>query len=299
MNNLNCHVEPKRQLRAETSQPLHISPRDIAEDARFNYEIAEELRKYNPNRQLSCLRHPEGVTLASRSNKDSLATWILWSSQRMTRIVYLTLFSLLPTLALAEQCTVTPDCKPLGYTESSCPDGGGVKCPWNTSLMYCPQCKQKDVCQSCYVGWILNSDMTCSQNKTSGKTPIGVIANQVITSNGATIKCVGMAVALKDIGRMNQDSAKSQCRSYSASGMTGWYLPDREELLTIHGNISSVQDGLTKAGGTLFQDIYYWSSSQTCNGYYCVVIPVRGITNYSLDDESDNLYVRPVLAFES
>ena len=75
--NLNCHVEPKRQLRAETSQPLHISTRDVAENAKLNHEIAEELKKQS---SMSC----QCPTLASRSNKDSLATWMPVSSTGMT-----------------------------------------------------------------------------------------------------------------------------------------------------------------------------------------------------------------------
>ena len=34
--------------------------------------------------------------------------------------------------------------------------------------------------RSCEVGYILNSDKTCTQNKVSGKTPIGVIACYVL-----------------------------------------------------------------------------------------------------------------------
>ena len=288
MNNLNCHPE-----RVEGSQLLHISSRDIAENAKLNHEIAKELKKQS---SMSC----QCPTLASRSNKDSLATWILRSSRSMTRMyVLLSIITLLPTLAQAETCTPTPDCKSLGYTETSCPDGGGVKCPWNTSLMYCPQCKQKDLCQSCNVGWILNSDMTCSQNKVSGKTPIGVVANQTITSVGAAVKCVGMAVALNDISSsMNWTNGNSQCNSYSASGVTGWHMPTKEELLTIHSNISSVQDGLTKAGGTQFNSSYYWSSSRgntysAANKNYWIVNPVSGgSTTYTTPN---SYYVRPVL----
>ena len=41
----------------------------------------------------------------------------------------------LPMTAMAQNinCTPSPDCASLGYTESSCPDGAGVKCPWGNT----------------------------------------------------------------------------------------------------------------------------------------------------------------------
>jgi len=57
--------------------------------------------------------------------------------------------SLIPNLTQA-QCVATADCATLGYTETSCPNGGGVKCPWNTSLMYCgKKCPSCPACNSC------------------------------------------------------------------------------------------------------------------------------------------------------
>mgnify|MGYP000012298896 CR=1 FL=1 len=57
--------------------------------------------------------------------------------------------SLIPNLTLA-QCVATADCAALGYTETSCPNGGGVRCPWNTSLMYCgKKCPSCPACDSC------------------------------------------------------------------------------------------------------------------------------------------------------
>ena len=243
---------------------IYISARDVAKDARLNYELNKWF--WMPYRKGCALR---GMTV-------------------------LFLLACFPSISQAEQCTPTPDCKSLGYTETSCPDGG-VKCPWNTSLMYCPQCKQKDVCQSCYVGWILNSDMTCSENKVSGKTPIGVVANQTITTVGAAIKCQGVAVALSDLsGTMNWSNANSNSSSYSASGVSGWHLPTKDELLAVYSNKSAVSSGLTAAGESQFTSNSYWSSSP--NGdYYWIVNPVSGGTSYGNYTYNGSNYVRPVL----
>ncbi len=273
---------------------IYISSRDIAENAKLNHEIAEELRKFKTNHQLSC----SDLIRTSRSNKDSLATWIPVSGTGMTRIFCLTVFMLLPTLTQAEQCTPTPDCKSLGYTETSCSDGGGVKCPWNTNLMFCPQCKQQDICQSCTVGMILNSDMTCSPNKVSGKTPIGVILQQTITTVGAAIKCQGVAVALNDLsGRMTWGDANSNSNSYSVSGVAGWRLSTKDELLAVYSNSSAVSLGLSKAGGTQFTSDDYWSSSVYNNNLsrYWLVNPVSGGTDWGSGSANYGLYVRPVL----
>lgn len=44
-------------------------------------------------------------------------------------------------------CTIAPDCAALGYTQTSCPDGG-VKCPWDTSKMFCK--KGEAACDNSY-----------------------------------------------------------------------------------------------------------------------------------------------------
>ena len=312
--NLNCHPED-----IEGSQPLHISTRNIAENTKLNREIAEQLKKHislscqcstlgrskkqpmlffaRRRNETCCCETAEAVETTakselSRSNKDSLATWILRSSRSMTMIFCLTIFMLFPTLAKAEQCTPTPDCASLGYTETSCPDGGGVKCPWNTSLMYCPQCQQKDPCQSCYVGWILNSDMTCSTEKENGKTPIGIVANQTVTAN----ECKGFAVTLNNLdGQTKWENANYQSNNYNINGINNWHLPSQEELLNIHNNIEKIQSSLLKLGGTTFIDDYYWSSSAHDHGYW-YVNPISGKV-FGINYDNIIIQVRPILTF--
>ncbi len=287
--NLNCHPED-----IEGSQPLHISTRNIAENTKLNREIAEELKKHI---SLSC----QCSTLASRSNKDSLAIWILRSSRSMTMIFCLTIFILFPTLAKAEQCTPTPDCASLGYTETSCPDGGGVKCPWNTNLMYCPKCETKNPCLSCYVGWILNSDMTCSTEKENGKTPIGVVVSQIITGNNTDAKCGGTALALSDLSQnaITWENANSQSNVYSTNGINGWRLPLKEELSAIYENIANIQATLIKSGGTKLNSNWYWSSSVYNNDLskYWIINLSNGKSDKDWKSYNSNYYARPVLKF--
>ena len=45
---------------------IYITAGDVAENAKLNHKITEELRKFKTNHQLLSSRHPEGVTLESR-----------------------------------------------------------------------------------------------------------------------------------------------------------------------------------------------------------------------------------------
>ncbi len=51
----------------------------------------------------------------------------------MRKIILMTSAAVIaPMSAIAQTptCTATPDCASLGYTQSSCPDNNGVRCPW-------------------------------------------------------------------------------------------------------------------------------------------------------------------------
>lgn len=48
-----------------------------------------------------------------------------------------TILSLIPTLIYA-QCVATTGCASLGYTETSCPNGKGIKCPFGSTFA-CPE----------------------------------------------------------------------------------------------------------------------------------------------------------------
>ncbi len=125
------------------------------------------------------------------------------------------------------QCLKTPSCEELGYTEVSCFQNNGVKCPYgNKYFCVCPMnykftCTGEneaggvgDACngkyaacscsggllwgdgacvENCPIGSILFNDFTCSDDVVSGKTPIAIVVYK--DGNGA-----GQAMALKSIG---------------------------------------------------------------------------------------------------
>ncbi len=117
----------------------------------------------------------------------------------------LPLLLLTPTLTNAE-CTPTPDCASIGYTETSC-ETISLKCPFDQSKLYCFPCdssyqyscsepneygdgescndKYKSCCNTdCIVGAIYYSDKTCSSCVDNTKTPIGIVVkdNELIMS---------------------------------------------------------------------------------------------------------------------
>ncbi len=132
----------------------------------------------------------------------------------------MTFICLFPFSTFAE-CTPTPDCADMGYTETSC-SGSFVRCPFDTSKLFCTPCDSiyqysctgqytqggagsscqnkyascicnagatftdgNCVCDySCSVGNIYYSDNSCSSCLETAKTPVGVVVkdNELIMS---------------------------------------------------------------------------------------------------------------------
>ena len=102
------------------------------------------------------------------------------------------LFLPMTTMAQSINCTPSPDCASLGYTESSCPNGAGVKCPWGNTW-FCTEEK----CDTSYQytcsgtgytggsGEVCNGKYkSCTQNKLNGEnaTVMPKTATSVISS---------------------------------------------------------------------------------------------------------------------
>ena len=71
---------------------------------------------------------------------------------------------------VSAQCVATQDCASLGYTETSC-ENGGIKCPFGDKWA----CKS-DGTTDCTYGTIYFSDGSCGEQLIKGKTAIGVVA---------------------------------------------------------------------------------------------------------------------------
>ncbi len=130
----------------------------------------------------------------------------------------MTFICLFPFSTFAE-CTPTPDCASIGYTQTSC-EGSSIKCPFDITKLYCTPCDSafKYDCSSsefigsvgtscggkyascqcadnksfingrclrnCSVGMIYYSDNSCSLELDNSKTAIGIVIkdNELIVS---------------------------------------------------------------------------------------------------------------------
>ena len=187
----------------------------------------------------------------------------------------------------------------------------------------------------CEVGYILNSDMSCTKTKEDGKTPIGIVSY----ANGDTRLAINLVHTEKEWGGYGTDiseltnnyssdslaksdfSGKSNtskivrvlgssstsyaagyCYNYTTAGTSKgqWYLPAAGELYaSIVTNYSAVNSGLSAAGGTAIQnawDDWHWSSTGYGSHYAWLVSFSHGDT--SITSRYGNSYVRCVLGFE-
>ena len=148
------------------------------------------------------------------------------------------------------ECTPTPDCADMGYTETSC-EGDSLKCPFDTSKLKCMPCDSSfkyncsgdnitsgigSVCggkyvscecsstdyifsngacvcdTSCKVGAIYYSDGSCSSCVDTAKTAIGVVVkdNELIMSNNLTAREWG---GTTDIENLTNYSTANEAKS--------------------------------------------------------------------------------------
>ena len=234
------------------------------------------------------------------------------------------------------QCVTTQNCAELGYTETSCPDGTGIKCPFGDTFACtggscandCAElgftypctganetsgsgkscdgkyiactcasgyewkdgaCKERQPDYAgCAIGTLFYSDNTCSSNKVSGKTLLGVVIMEKTSSaNGwiMTINPIQTGIAWSnqtvDIPEINQDATPSDtqasctntdviiaygnsstypaawaAKNYKPIGTPSgksWCLPSAgllNDALNNQTNLNKIENGIVTAGGT-------------------------------------------------
>ena len=215
------------------------------------------------------------------------------------------------------QCVATQDCATLGYTETSCSGGSGVKCPFgNKWACFKSDSEIKD--QLCTE---LGFTLTCTgTNQTGvGKACNGKYSECTCTSgyewkdgsckiqdgaHGDLYYCNGTVVgvkasdmnfyvAMKDLGYMDLSSAYSQCENYSFCGNVKGTLPTSEQLVILYNNKSTVNNLLSTNGGTKMSEAWYWSSIYDGYTHNAIVHMSNGNTGYG--HRSGDFYFRPVL----
>ncbi|MDO5387054.1 MAG: hypothetical protein Q4F75_07275 [Pseudomonadota bacterium] len=219
-----------------------------------------------------------------------------------------TSLSLIPHYAMA-QCVET-DCLKLGYTSLQKCDNG-LKCPFG-EYWACPKVEEKAVlgectgyAKNCFIGQILNNDGTCSSDKVSGKTPIGVVVyiggNCGYAMTAAPIQ-TGIQWSLEYIntGASQSSDWKQTIQDFnvnsnmtkiiqagnsstypaayaalnyapSAASMTKgkWALPTAGILNSLYMNLNVINNTLSKIGGMQLvnHNEHIWSSSEANSVY--------------------------------
>ena len=233
-----------------------------------------------------------------------------------------TSLSFIPILSHA-QCVETTNCETLGYTETSCNGGKGVKCPFgnkwaclgvNEEVCMKIACEKLDFKYSCtgtgYLGGIgktcngkytqctCTSDYEWKDGNCQKKEILNGADGDVYKCNGkvVAVKAPGMSfyVAMKDLGYMDWNSADRSCSSYSFCSNIKGVLSTFDQLKIIYNNKSSLNSLLSANGGTKLTEHWYWSSTLYSNGYHYFVHMSDGHIGYDWYDTS-NLYVRPIL----
>ena len=148
-----------------------------------------------------------------------------------------TLLSGISPAQSAVTCTATPDCATLGYTKtaSDCPDGG-VKCPFNSSKMFC--LKKGGGVEFSLKNKINNldivfSDGTSSAKNVAGKIPIGVA---LVTETNSAYNH-GVIFQINQPPMSTRAEAITYCQNYITNGTTegDWKLPTHYEMMYLMG----------------------------------------------------------------
>ncbi len=231
-------------------------------------------------------------------------------------------------LAVNAQCVATQDCATLGYTETTCNGGKGVKCPFgnkwaclgaNEEECMKIACEKLDFKYSCTgIGYAGGAGFACGgkyaycmcaeryewKDGVCQQQALNGVQGDLYYCNGAVVavKAPGMNfyVAMTDLAIMGWSSARSSCQNYPFCGNLKGTLPSKDQLVTMYNNKSLLNSLLSTNGGTSLSNGYYWSSTYYgdytgSDRYHIVNMSDGNVTNILYHVGSNYVYVRPVL----
>ena len=235
-----------------------------------------------------------------------------------------TSLSLIPTITFA-QCVATQDCETLGYTETSCNGGKGIKCPFGNKWaciksdseyeqQFCDKygfqytcsgtnetggsgtaCNGKYTSCTCTSGYEWK-DGACQQQILNGAQGDLYYCNGTVV--GVKTENMNFYIAMQDLGTQKVDwtIANNQCLNYSFCNNIKGVLPNQEQLLTIYNNRYEISFLLSENNGSQFKNDSYWSSTRegTSETYFVVGV-LNGYTG-NFHYTHNQFYVRPILS---
>ena len=142
----------------------------------------------------------------------------------------------LPCLAQAADeinCTASPECATLGYTQTNCPKGG-IRCPFDKSKMFCVSgFGGEDFSFKTFLlpYHVVFSDGTTGTFYNAEKDPIGIVTYVHPNTKGNH----GIIMALNQPPVETRDEAIKYCANYTTKGtkVGDWHLADIGELMTM------------------------------------------------------------------
>ena len=204
---------------------------------------------------------------------------------------------------VSAQCVATQDCASLGYSETSC-QNGGIKCPFGNYWV----CPNKNINNpDCTYGSYYYSDGTCSKSYTTAKKVIGVvvydennekwimalenarvavkwseeyvdipeITNYTIERTAVSdLKSCENTEAMLALGETKYPAA-AEAKNYVPTGAENtkgkWCLPSAGIWNMVDIHFTEINAAISQANGTdLTASAYYWSSSEyTSNHAWC------------------------------
>ncbi len=207
--------------------------------------------------------------------------------------------------ANAQTCVTPPSCEELGYTDTAdkCDGDAMVKCPFDTSKVFCRAYPTTETKTCNTIGDILLDDKTCAVDANAiypDKTPIGVVfdisrklaialeqSNSSAWASSTNYDITGLtnysssSAVIRDYNGKSNTSiiiayrdnygystpAASYTYNYTTKGTNkgDWYLPAAGELQSIKNNKNALNNSLLKVGGMQLPTGCYWSSSEYSN----------------------------------
>ncbi len=224
-------------------------------------------------------------------------------------------------LTVNAQCVATQDCATLGYTETSCNGGKGVKCPFGNKW-FCFETENEFKTRLCSeLGFTLDcfgENQTGSNYSCNGKYNYCNCADGYSWKNGKCEKteqvqngavgdlyyyCNGKVVgikapnmnfyvAMKDLGYIDWSNANNSCQNYSFCNNLKGSLPTKDQLVIIYNNKSFLNTLFLANEGTKLTENWYWSSTLNGSRPYRVFMSDGEIYGGILDYDGN---VRPIL----
>ena len=205
------------------------------------------------------------------------------------------------------ECTPTPDCADMGYTETSC-SGKFVRCPFDTSKLFCAPCDSKFqytcsgdnitggtgsacngkyvscecsstdyvfsngacICDpSCKVGAIYYSDGSCSSCVDTTKTAIGVVVKENELVAAMNVPDMTWGILDNDISSLpNISSATEAKNDYNGRANTGLIVVEHNNAGLTQENSAAIYCNSYSTTGTNSGDWYLPAAGEVYDNLY-------------------------------